>query len=134
MQILQYKKTENGKVNKDINVYNVIMYLRIKEDSKQLSQNHFWWKKPTMKKQAFSFLSGSCCVPFRSLSFRFFGYEDSEGFWIVKNWILISVLSACSVVNNKRKREKLKDTVPSAGKLFQGFWNWYLVFYLLFVI
>ena len=41
MQILQYKKTENGKVNKDINVYNVIMYLRIKEDSKQLSQNHF---------------------------------------------------------------------------------------------
>ena len=41
MQILQYKKTENGKVNKDINVYDVIMYLRIREDSKHLSQNHY---------------------------------------------------------------------------------------------
>ena len=41
MQILQYKKTENGEVNKDISVYNVIMYLRIREESKQLSQSHY---------------------------------------------------------------------------------------------
>ena len=55
MQILQYKKTENGKVNKDINVYNVIMYLRIREDSKQLSQNHYGIN--TYEKQTYSSLA-----------------------------------------------------------------------------